>query len=87
MCIECNELDEASKILDVLICRCLEKCYQESDEYQSEVTMRNGRMVFAESEERIQGRNGLDIVESMRANDPYETATHMMPRLLADKAV
>ena len=34
-----------------------------------------------------QGRNGLDIVESMRANDPYETATHMMPRLLADKAV
>lgn len=44
-------------------------------------------MVFVESEERIQGRNGLDIVESMRANDPYETATHMMPRLLADKAV
>lgn len=49
--------------------------------------MRNGRMVFAESEERIQGRNGMEVVEAMRSNDPYETTTHMMPRLLADKAV
>lgn len=86
MDIECNDLEEASKILDVLIGRRFENGSR-LDEYQSEVTMRNGRMVFAESEERVQGRNGMEVIEAMRANDPYETATHMMPRLLADKAV
>ena len=49
--------------------------------------MRNGRLVFAEDEERLQGRTGGEVSESLRVGDPYETSTHMMPRLLADKAV
>ena len=49
--------------------------------------MQNDRMIFAEAGERLQGRNGMDVIDSMRETDPYETTTHMMPRLLADKAV
>lgn len=61
-------------------------CECDVDEYQSEVVTRNGQLVFADESEQLR-RMEQEEDDDPHAMDPHETATHMMPRLLADKAV
>ena len=56
------------------------------DEYQSEVVTRNGQLVFADENEQLRRMEEEERFDP-NAMDFHATATHMMPRLLADKAV
>lgn len=56
------------------------------DEYQSEVVTRNGQLVFANENEQLRRMEAEEEFDP-NAMDFHATATHMMPRLLADKAV
>ena len=65
-------------------CGILREC--DVDEYQSEVVTRNGQLVFADENEQMRRMEAEEDFDP-NAMDFHATATHMMPRLLADKAV
>ena len=58
----------------------------DADEYQSEVVTRNGQLVFADENEQLRRMEDEETFDP-HAMDFHATATHMMHRLLADKAV
>ena len=90
MSIECGDYEEASTLLDVLIGRLVDELQSTIDEYQDEVDVVDGRLEWAEDadEEVDEEEAGEDSSDDEDDDDePYETATHMMPRLLVDKAV
>ena len=90
MSIECGDYEEASTLLDVLIGRLVDELQSTIDEYQDEVEVVDGRLEWAEDadEEVDEEEAGEDSSDDEDDDDePYETATHMMPRLLVDKAV
>ena len=79
MCVELEQFEEANGLLDALI-----------DEYQHEVEFEDAHMRFAEAERRAEDGDDEDnsgTVPDEAVKEPFETAYHMMPRLLADKAM
>ena len=89
MCVELEQFEEANGLLDALI-----------DEDQHEVEFEDAHMRFAEAERRAEDgddeeadeddaffEDNSGTVPDEAVKEPFETAYHMMPRLLADKAM
>ena len=89
MCVELEQFEEANGLLDALI-----------DEYQHEVEFEDAHMRFAEAERRVEDgddeeadeddaffEDNSGTVPDEAVKEPFETAYHMMPRLLGDKAM